>query len=83
MKVLLEAFGGKLSGIMEIPSNMPNIDLLLDLPMPSLKQEEETNNIPNNIKRGRFERTSKSYLLTELGIKEPGFARLYRLVDIY
>lgn len=83
MKVYLTAFGGKLTGIMEIPENMPYVDLVLDLSSPKITETE----FPLNSvwHRGTFERTGRHHFLKDLGF-QGGMHEMveeYKLINIH
>jgi len=82
MKVILTAFGDKLrSEVMEFPDETPPI-IHMTMSMDSLRYSfQDCGLVPDkpNFKKGKFERTAHSELLSD----GKTFARRYTLTDIY
>lgn len=80
-KVLLTAFSGKLSGIMEVPDNFHERDLwlMMDMETPSFTREPlgGIKTFETTSKRGRFQGTSGHKIF-----KDGSSAEVYKLVEI-
>lgn len=80
MKVILQAFGGKLkSDPIEFPDEIgPTIHLMMDIDNMSYKHEHRyltTDSFTH--KRGKFD-----YTMSSIQLPDKQFARVYRLVEI-